>query len=71
MNKLEVLKFSKEARKHGYITHDKLLDLYSDEQEIPDYIITFLIYKPEPFNSMIVVENLYKEILRATKEYYE
>ena len=60
MNKLEVLGFSKEARGNGYITNDKLLDLFKDDEQVPDTWISFMIYKPKPCISMIVGESLFK-----------
>jgi len=61
MTKKEVLKFSEEARRHGYITHDMLLRIYEDDEIVPDNVIRFLIYKPQKHNHYFVCgSNLYK-----------
>jgi hypothetical protein len=54
MKKIECLKFCKEARIHGYITHEMLLDLYKEDEEIPDEFIKLIVYKPKQYSPVIM-----------------
>lgn len=48
MKKAEVLKYCKEKSEEGYLTHLMLLELYNDEEEIPDEMVDLVCHLPEP-----------------------
>ena len=52
MKKAEVIRYLEEKDSEGYLTHPLMLQIYEDDEDIPDYIIDMICYKhisPEPF----------------------
>lgn len=64
MKKAEVLKYCAEKAEEGYLTHLLLLDIYSDEDEIPDEMVNLICHLPEPpkpfilFGSAEMIKNI-------------
>lgn len=48
MKKAEVIKYMQEKAEEGYLTHFLLLELYNDEEEIPDEMVDLACHLPEP-----------------------
>jgi hypothetical protein len=51
MKKEKVVKLCKKAAKCGYLTHSIIMDLYNPGEDIPDYVIGYIIHKPYPSNN--------------------
>jgi len=47
MTKLEALKFLKQKLKDNYVTHLMLLELYDDDEEIPEDFLNLCYHKPK------------------------
>ena len=54
MNKLEALKYLKKKSKEWWITHSLLLELYEDNEEVPDEFLKLICYKPKPYEPTII-----------------
>ena len=48
MNKAEAKELLKQKSDEGYVTHSMLLNLYDDDEEIPEDMMPLLYHKPEP-----------------------
>lgn len=46
MKKAEVIKCAKEKRKHGWIFHSMLLEIFGDDEDIPETFIELICHKP-------------------------
>ena len=55
MKKHEVLKYCKEKSEEGWMTHTMLLEIFNDDEEIPDDLIELICYKPEPPKPFIIL----------------
>jgi hypothetical protein len=64
MTKAEVLKYCKEKSDEGYMTHLLLLELFEDNEEIPDFFVDLVCHKPDPpklfilFGSIGMIEQI-------------
>lgn len=70
MTKKEVLALCKEASKYGYLTHELLLEIWKDNEEIPNEYVKLIIHKPEPVKPIQVYFGLtgYKKFKDMMKE---
>ena len=48
MTKAEVIRYCKEKAEEGYLTHLLLLEIYNDDEEIPDEVVDLICHLPEP-----------------------
>lgn len=48
MTKLLALEYCKVMRQVGFMTHVMILDIYQDDEEIPDGILDLVCYYPRP-----------------------
>ena len=74
MTKQQAILYCQEKAKYeGYITHMMLLELYNDDEEIPDCVIDFICYKPKPRRDIqiFVGSEGYKMWQKATDEYLD
>lgn len=55
MIKKEVLGYCKEKAKEGYRTHLMILDIYSDEEDIPEEVVDLVCYLPTPREPFVMV----------------
>lgn len=46
MKKAEVIKYAKEKRKQGWMSHTVLLELFNDDEEIPESFVDLIVHKP-------------------------
>ena len=46
MKKAEVIKYAKEKRKQGWMFHSMLLEIFNDEEEIPETFVDLVCHKP-------------------------
>ncbi|MCE5225250.1 MAG: hypothetical protein LLG05_05255 [Porphyromonadaceae bacterium] len=54
MTKREALSYMEEKRKEGYLTHSLILEIYNDNDEIPDDILDLVCHLPEPPKNIII-----------------
>jgi len=54
MNKAEVIKYCKEKAEEGYMTHLMILEIFDNDEEIPEDLIELICHKPEPPKPFIV-----------------
>lgn len=54
MTKREVLRYMEEKRKEGYMTHKILLQLFDDDEEVPDLFVEMACHKPEPIRPLVI-----------------
>lgn len=72
MTKQQALFYCKEkAEYEGCVTYTMLLDLYKDDEEVPDCVLDFICYPPQPSQGFYIYvgsEGL-KMFNRAFEEY--
>ena len=73
MNKQEVIKYCKEKAEEGYLTHLMLLELFEDEEEVPDFFVELVCHLPEPPRQlmMTMTEELYNSFQQTCKDYWD
>ena len=72
MIKEDVVKLCKKAPKMGYITHSKILDIYDDGEEVPEFVVNLVIHKPyREEHVMILGEHSYRLFNELIEEYWE
>lgn len=72
MVKDEVLKLCKKADRLGFITHAKILDIYDVGEEVPGFVVDFIIERPQRRNPiMIMGEDSYCRFNDLVAEYWE
>lgn len=54
MKKWEAIRYLEEKREEGYMTHSMLLELFDDNEEIPDEFLELACYIPEPPNTCVL-----------------
>lgn len=55
MTKAQALLYCKEkAEYEGWMTHTFLLELWEEEEEIPDYVMELICYPPKPPEPFII-----------------
>ena len=54
MKKAEVIRYLEEKDSEGYLTHPLMLQIYEDDEDIPDYVIDMICYKPKPTEPFII-----------------
>ena len=71
MTKKQALYHCKEMSKYGYITHTMILDIYDEDEDIPDDVIDLICHKPEPCKDIVFVcgAKLHEQINIATTHY--
>ena len=71
MKKYEVLKYCEEKAEEGWMTHTLLLELYEDNEDIPDEFVDLVCYIPEPPKPFVLYlgEQGLKDFNRAIEEY--
>ena len=74
MNKLEVKRILKQRRKQGYVTHEMILDIYNDDEELPENILDLVSQKIEPRRITLMTSfegtKLLEEILNEKAHQY-
>ena len=71
MTKAQALLYCKEKAKYeGWITHIILLDLYDDNEDIPEYFINLVCHPPEAYKpiTLYVGEEGYKIFKKAAED---
>jgi hypothetical protein len=71
MKKAEVLKYCAEKAEEGYMTHLMILDIYNDEEEIPNETVDLICHLPE-FPKPIIIhvgEQGLKDLNKACEEF--
>lgn len=48
MNKLAAIEYLKEKEQEGYVTHSMILDIYRDDEEVPEYVLALIVHDPLP-----------------------
>lgn len=73
MKKAEVIRYMKTMRKAGYITHTILLDIFSEDENIPDDMVDLLCHRPGPPQQCILMgsEALIKELNNRVDQYIQ
>ena len=71
MRKAEAILYCKEKALEGWMTHTMILDIYDDNEDIPQDVIDMICYKPKPSEPIILYcgEILHKELEKAAEEY--
>jgi hypothetical protein len=64
MTKKEALKILNKKMVEGYITHTVLLDIYEDNDDIPEYVVRMACYKPLEIKPIIVCSPQFAERLQ-------
>ena len=72
MKKALAILYCKEKALEGYMTHLMILDIYDDDDDIPQDVIDMICYKPEPPRkiSLIMSHDLYRAFMDAMEGYY-
>ena len=76
MNKAEVKKILKQRRKLGYVTHEMILDIYNDDEELPENILDLVSQKIEPkpilyFTSKEGLDAFHKALQDKAQQYFK
>jgi len=71
MKKAEVLLYCKEKSLEGWMTHFMILDIYDDNEDIPEEIIDLVCHKPTPIEPFILCGSqfMFDELNKALAEY--
>jgi hypothetical protein len=71
MTKKQALFHCKEMAKYGYLTHIMILDIYDEDEDIPDDVMELICHKPTPPKDIIILcgSKLHEQINIATTHY--
>lgn len=72
MIKEDVVKLCKKVSEAGYLTHSKILDIYDNGEEVPEFVVNLVIdntRREEP--CFIMGEYTYRLINNMIAEYWE
>lgn len=72
MTKAEVLKYCKEKSKEGYITHNLLLELFDNDEEVPEFFVELVCHLPEPPKQLMMTmsQELYNSFNQTCEDYW-
>lgn len=72
MKKAEVLKYCAEKAEEGYLTHLMILEIYNDDEEIPDEVVGLVCHPPEPPKQIIIFGSAeyIKNLNRTVEDFY-
>lgn len=71
MKKYEVLRYCEEKAEEGWLTHKMLLEIFDNDEEIPDDLVDLICHKPEPLKSLIIYGSaeMIRQFNRAVEEF--
>ena len=55
MTKKQALFRCKELSRYGYMTHTMILDIYDDDEEVPDDVLDLICYEPKPRDTPVFI----------------
>ena len=73
MIKKDVLKLCKKCERIGWITHTILLDIYEDDEDIPEDVVHLIVHEPHKYIpiTILVGEKGLKQFEECIKDYID
>lgn len=73
MKKAEVIKYIKEKAAEGWVSHSMLLEIFDDEEDIPDEFVELVCHKPEPPRQIMMTmsQELFNAFNQACEDWWD